>query len=81
MPLDRITFNADEGTLPLLEQRAASQKRTVSNYVALLVEKDLREAGLLSPGSSAELLAAAEEIGVEQAVLILRRAARRKVAA
>lgn len=81
MPLDRVTINLPEGTLVLLEKCAEAQKRTVSNYVALLVETDMRAAGLLKPDTSAELIAAAGELGMEQAVIALRRAARRKTPA
>jgi hypothetical protein len=50
--MKRIMVNLDEKPGELLEARAAEQKRSVSSYVALLVEQDLREAGLISDDSA-----------------------------
>lgn len=67
--------NLDEEIAQALEARASSEKRPMSNYIAILIEQDLRDAGLL-PGSEqarAELLALGEELGLEAALETLRR--------
>lgn len=74
--MKRVMVNLDDKPGELLEQKAAAEKRSASNYIAMLVEADLRAAGLLQPDSAAraELLALAEEIGLPAALEQLRRA-------
>jgi hypothetical protein len=45
--MKRVMVNLDLESGKFLEDRAAVQKRSVSSYVALLIEQDLRAAGLL----------------------------------
>lgn len=76
--MKRVMVNLDDATGQALEARAATEKRSASNYIALLIEHDLRAAGLLPEGEQAraELLALAEEIGLPAAIETLRRKAR-----
>lgn len=46
--MDRITINLDIPIGKKLRARAKNDKRSVSDYVCLLVEQDLRAAGLLA---------------------------------
>lgn len=46
--MKRIMVNLDDTAGDLLEKKAAADKRSTSSYVALLVEADLRAAGLLA---------------------------------
>lgn len=67
--------NLDDTVAGLVEQKSAAEKRSVSSYLALLAEKDLRAAGLIDGESAAraELNAIAEEIGLPAALDTLRR--------
>ena len=71
-----ITSIPDEW-IPLMERRAVSLRRpSESNYLACLIEDDLRSAGLLAPASDteqAELIALAAELGLPAALETLRR--------
>lgn len=60
--MKRIMVNLDLPTAEILEARAVAEKRSASNYIALLVERDLRAAGLIGPEEKyrSELLALAE---------------------
>lgn len=44
----RITISVEESIVAKADRRAKEQKRSLSSYVALLIEEDLRAAGLLS---------------------------------
>jgi hypothetical protein len=76
--MKRVMVNLDDSTGLALENRAAGEKRSASNYIALLVETDLRAAGLLpeTDQARAELFALAQEIGLPAALETLRRKAR-----
>lgn len=78
--MKRVMVNLDDATGEALEKRAATEKRAASNYIALLVEKDLRANGLMPEQEQerAELVALAEEIGVANAIESLRRKLRTK---
>lgn len=45
--MKRVMVNLDDKAGDLLEQKASAEKRSASSYIALLVEADLRAAGLL----------------------------------
>jgi len=77
--MKRIMVNLDLRSAAILEKRAAAEKRSASNYIALLVERDLRAAGLIGVEEQhrAELLALAEDIGLPAALDTLRARARR----
>lgn len=77
--MKRIMVNLDLSTAEILETRAAQEKRSASNYIALLVERDLRAAGLIGTEEKyrSELLAIAEDIGLPAALDTLRARARR----
>jgi hypothetical protein len=47
--MERITVNLSDDVGGKLKSKADAANRTTSNYVALLIEKDLRDAGLLPP--------------------------------
>jgi hypothetical protein len=49
--MKRVMVNLDDNAGDLLEQKATAEKRSASSYIALLVEADLRAAGLLAPAS------------------------------
>lgn len=51
--MSRITISVPEEITAKAEARATSQRRSVSSYVSLLIEADLREAGVL-PGDEGE---------------------------
>lgn len=78
--MKRVMVNLDDETGELLEAQAARDKRSISAYVGKLVEIDLRSSGLL-PGNEvarSALLATAEEIGVEDAIKLIDREARKR---
>lgn len=77
--MKRIMVNLDLRSAAILEKRAAAEKRSASNYISLLVERDLRSAGLIGAEENyrAELLALAEEMGLSAAVAALRAGNRR----
>ncbi len=75
----RITFSIPDEIAAAAQKRAEQDRRSLSSYITLLVESDLRAAGLM-PGnepSRAELLALAEEMGVPDALETLRGKLRR----
>jgi hypothetical protein len=57
--MGRLTISLPETLASAAAKRAAAQKRSTSSYVAILIEDDLREAGILNAGEpdTAELLA------------------------
>ena len=77
--MKRIMVNLEPRTAAILESRAAAEKRSASNYIAMLVERDLRAAGLIGDleQARAELLALAEDIGLPAALDTLRARARK----
>lgn len=79
--MKRVMVNLDDATGDLVEAQARRDGRSASGYIARLVLKDLESAGLINANSSAEVLAAAEQIGFEKAADILVRHARKKKAA
>ena len=46
--MKRVTVNLPDNIGQILEQKSASEKRSASSYLALLVENDLRATGHLS---------------------------------
>jgi len=71
----RITFSIPDDVAAAAQKRAEHDRRSLSSYITLLVEADLRAAGLM-PGTEptrAELFALAEEIGVPAAIETLRK--------
>jgi hypothetical protein len=68
-----------EETWALVEERAPTTPgRDRSGYIANLVDEDLRSAGLMPSDERAEILAVIEEVGIERALEILRRANRKQ---
>lgn len=72
--MKRVMVNLADAYGALLEARAKKEKRSASSYIGLLIEKDLAAAGLIEGTPHAELLAAAEEIGIDRALTAVRRA-------
>lgn len=71
----RITFSIPDEIAAAAQKRAEQDRRSLSSYITLLVEGDLRAAGLM-PGSEptrAELIALAEEMGLPAALDHLRK--------
>jgi len=58
----------------------ASPQKKVGPYIAEAVRQRLERDGMLPEDHHAEIIAAADEIGVEKALAILTRANRRKAA-
>lgn len=85
----RITISMPDETGAKAEIRATSQKRSVSSYISLLVEQDLRSVGMLADGPAdhgpllAKLTAAlkAQPALAEEVQQFLKRATRRRRAA
>lgn len=77
--MKRIMVNLDDATGAAVEVKAAAEKRAASNYIALLIERDLRAAGLLpeQEQARAELIAIADELGLPSALETLRGKLRR----
>ena len=74
--MKRVMVNFSEREGQMIERRAAEEKRSASNFIALLVQRDLTQAGLLKPEKKhAAALAEAEAAGVDVGA-VLRRAAR-----
>ncbi len=73
--MKRVMVNLDDSIGEKLEARAAAEKRSASNFLAVLVEKDLQAAGLITTDDAArlELLALVQEIGVPTALEALRK--------
>ena len=70
--MGRITVSMPSVIARKATQAAAAQKRSVSAYVALLIEQDLREAGLLGvpaktlvPANEAAALAECRKLGID----------------
>jgi hypothetical protein len=74
----RITFSIPDELAAAAEKRAESDRRSLSAHISILVENDAKAAGMLPGNPHAELLAAAEEVGMEAALGALRRELRRK---
>ncbi len=55
--MERITISVPDGTAEKAERQATKQRRSVSAYVSLLIEQDLRDAGLAEGDQSAEVIA------------------------
>lgn len=47
--MSRVTVNLTADTVGLLKTRAKAEDRTVSSFIEILIEQDLRAAGLLPP--------------------------------
>lgn len=78
----RITFSIPDDLAKAAERRAAEDRRSLSAHISILVERDARAAGMINGEDSAkaELLAAADEVGIENAlhaVVKLKRTKRR----
>lgn len=74
----RITFSIPDELQKAAETRATEDRRSLSAHIAILVERDARAAGLAPGDMRAELLAAAEDVGgIDKAVAVLKRAARK----
>jgi hypothetical protein len=79
MAIDRFTINLPPNVAEALERRAAADKRSVSNYVFLLVERDLQDAGELSGDDTfEEVVRASKELGPKETLRLIRNALRRK---
>lgn len=77
--MKRVMVNFDDSTGEMVATLAARDKRSVSSYLAVLVERDLRASGLMpSDDLRTQVIAAAEEIGTERALKVLRAAHRKK---
>lgn len=50
--MERITVNLEKTVGAKLKAKAEAEKRSASGYVELLIENDLRAAGLLPDGSN-----------------------------
>lgn len=75
----RYTINTPPKIGELLEAKALADKRSVSNYVLLLIEEDLRKSGELGEDvGTEEILRASRELGRDSALKALRRELRRK---
>lgn len=57
MEIERVTISMKKELAVLLTKRAQEQKRSVSNYAAIIIEDDLRAAGLLTSQPPAPELA------------------------
>lgn len=47
--MKRVMVNLDDTTGELFDQKIQAERRSASSYIVLLVEQDLRAAGLLAP--------------------------------
>lgn len=77
---NRVLVVLTEDVENALKQRAEQEHRSVSNLIASIVMENLRERGLLTveEQKKQELLAAAEQVGVDKAIQAIRGAARNK---
>lgn len=75
----RITFSIPDELSAAAEKRAKADRRTLSAYIAGLVEQDARNAGLLVNGDAAllELVHEAQKSGVD-VLKVLAKARRAK---
>lgn len=65
METARITFSVPKQVSDLAAERAAGEKRSLSSYIAILIEKDLRDAGVLTAsGEIADHGALLEKVSV-----------------
>jgi hypothetical protein len=72
-----ISAHVDEKTAETIENAArVSDEKKVGPYVAEAVRQRLAREGMLPGNPHAEIIAAAEEIGVDRALDALRRAQR-----
>lgn len=76
--MKRVMVNLEDPIGELAERKADKDRRSMSGYIALLVEKDLAQSGMMPGTAHSEILAAADEIGTERALAALRRAQRAK---
>lgn len=78
----RITFSIPEPLAALAEQRAERERRSLSSYITLLVERDLAAAGIKAPvdAMQAEVLSYARAVGTKRALAALKSAARKRAA-
>lgn len=78
METERITFSIPSDLAKAAEKKASEDRRSLSGYIAKLVETDVRQSGHLGNEVNAELQAAVEQVGPERALEALRAEARRK---
>lgn len=74
--MKRVTVNFDDEVGRRLRAKAAAQKRSVSGYIMLLVEEDVKVSALRA---QEQVLAAAAEVGFDRALEILAREMRKEV--
>lgn len=70
--MTRITFSLPKSTAILAASKSTSQRRSLSSYITLLVEADLRSDGSLATDHRAEAIAVIDELGADRALVILR---------
>ena len=75
--MKRITFSIPKDIAAAAEKRARADRRSLSAHISLLVEKDAQQAGFTSSPEESQLLAAANEVGMDRAISAVRRAAAR----
>lgn len=74
-----ISTQTSEEEAKVIELAAgASEEKRISPYVLEAIRQRLAREGMLPGNVRAELLAAVEEMGVDRALEVLRRSARRK---
>lgn len=64
--MERITFSIQDNVAQLARKKADHDRRSLSAYISLLIERDA--ASLTECEAKAELLAAAEEVGMTRAL-------------
>lgn len=75
MEAARITISLPSSLAKAVEVKAKRDRRSVSSYVAVLLEQDV---GTAAAGHQEQLLAAAEEVGFPEAIDALAKISRRK---
>jgi hypothetical protein len=78
--MKRIMVNLDNTVGKMVERKANEQKRSTSSYVAILIENDLRAAGMLPDDSRTQaedraLLKEADAAGIAWRPLLKRKLA------
>lgn len=74
-----ISAHVDEDMAKQVDLAAkASEQKRPGPYIAEAVRQRMQREGMLRGDPRAELICAAEEVGVENALIVLRRAARAK---
>lgn len=73
--MKRIAVNIDPAIGAILENQARLEKRSVSSLICIIIERKLREDGVLQDGThnADEVLALAHQVGIPTAIDTLRR--------